>query len=56
MIFKPTHIVKKTGRKVRVLKIFPDWLDGIAMCHHELILGEPYFYPVNALKEIKNAR
>ena len=56
MTFKPTHIVKKTGNKVRVLKIFSDWQNGVAMCHHELILGEPYYYPVNELKEIKNAK
>jgi len=53
MTFKPTHIVKKTGEKVRVLKFSPDWLDGVAMCHHELILGEPYYYPANVLEEIK---
>ena len=50
MNFKPTHIVKKTGEKVRVLKIFED---GDAMCHHRLILAEPYYYPIDALKEIK---
>jgi len=52
MSFEPTHIVKTTKQKLHVIKFLRD--GKVAMCYHELILGDPCFYPANELKEIKN--
>ena len=56
MIFKPTHILKKTGEKVRVLRFFSFTKPKPhveAMFHGELILGSPYYCNADDLEEIK---
>jgi len=56
MKFKPTHIHKKTGEKVRVLRFFSFTKPKHhveAMYHRELIFAEPYYCNANDLEEIK---
>lgn len=56
MKFKPTHIHKKTGEKVRVLKFFSFTKPKPhveAMYHRELIYAEPYYCNADDLQLIE---
>ena len=56
MKFKPTHIHKKTGETVRVLRFFSFTKPKPhveAMYERELIFAEPYYCNADDLEEIK---